>query len=155
LQIGNIVAGVDDPGTTIQLSLQLLVAGGLVFVMVISHTLGLLGISRLLRLKSERLLELHMDARAVLLVGAMGLLVVMLHIAEIFIFAAFYLLVDAHDSLADALFTSAAAYSTIGLSHETFPEAWRLIGALEGLVGFVLIGWSTAFMVRTLNKLND
>ena len=36
-----------------------------------------------------------------------------------------------------------------------FSDEWRLVGALEALVGFILIGWSTAFMVRTLRKIID
>jgi ascorbate-specific PTS system EIIC-type component UlaA len=37
----------------------------------------------------------------------------------------------------------------------SFPEEWRLVGALEALVGFLLIGWSTAFMVQTLRRIID
>ena len=34
-----------------------------------------------------------------------------------------------------------------------FPVEWRLVGALEGLIGFLLIGWSTAFFVTDMNRL--
>ena len=76
-----------------------------------------------------------------------------LHTVEIWVFAAFYLLVGAIDGLNDALYYSASAYATLGRPAEFFGEDWRLIGALEALVGFVLIGWSTAFIVTTMNRL--
>ena len=37
----------------------------------------------------------------------------------------------------------------------TFDALLPQVGALEALIGFVLIGWSTAFMVRTLRRIID
>ena len=34
-----------------------------------------------------------------------------------------------------------------------FPPQWRLVGAVEALAGFLLIGWSTAVFVTDMNKL--
>lgn len=56
-------------------------------------------------------------------------------------------------SLEEALYYSASAYATLGQTAEYFPDEWRLIGAVEALIGFVLISWSTAFMATTLNRL--
>jgi hypothetical protein len=51
------------------------------------------------------------------------------------------------------LFFSASAYSTLANTVEGFPDRWRLIGAIEGLVGFLLIGWSTAVFVADMDTL--
>ena len=40
----------------------------------------------------------------------------------------------------------------MGQSDLHFPEAWRLVGAIEGLIGFLLIGWSTAVFITDMNK---
>ena len=53
----------------------------------------------------------------------------------------------------EALYYSASAYATLGRGAEFFPADWRLIGALEALIGFLLIGWSTAFIVSKVNRL--
>jgi len=139
---------------TIALGLQLAVAAGFVLLMVIIHGLGLLGISRVLRLNADRLKKRDMDFGAIVLVGTTGVLLFVLHIIEIVVFAIFYLGVDANvPDFADALYFSAAAYATLGVtSHFVSPE-WQLIGALEALIGFVLIGWSTAFVARTMTRL--
>jgi len=63
--------------------------------------------------------------------------------------------VGAMRSMEEALYYSASCYATLGASTTGFSEEWRLVGALEALVGFILIGWSTAFMVRTLRKIID
>lgn len=145
----------DESITTVDLGIQLAVAAALVLLMTVIHSLGLLGISTALRLNDERLREHAFNLRAVLLVGSMGLLLFALHIFEIFIFAGFYMMVSGMQTLEEALYTSASSYATLGWNADFFPTEWRLIGALESLVGFILIGWSTAFMVSTMKKLTD
>ena len=133
--------------------LQLAVSAGLVLLMTVIHGLGLLAIAKGLRLKKERLEERSLDAGALVLMGAVGMAIFALHTLEIWVFAAFYMLVGAIERLDDALYYSASAYATLGRPADFFPDDWRLIGALEALVGFVLIGWSTAFIVTTMNRL--
>ena len=152
----NVVNSVTPPvdETTIDLGLQLAAIAGLSVVMVVIHTLGLIGISRLLGLKEERLLEHEFDSRAVGLIASFGLLLILLHMVEILVFGLFYLTVSPLN-LEEALFYSASAYATLGRTADYFPPDWRLIGAFEALIGFILIGWSTAFMVTTMRKLAE
>ena len=140
--------------TTITLGIQLAVTAGFAIVMVVMHTLGLVGISRLLKLKDDRLLKHDFDLSAVGLLASFGLLLLLLHMLEIAVFAIFYTLVSTMD-LTEALFYSASAYATLGWTADYFPDSWRLIGAVEALIGFILIGWSTAFMVTTMRKLSE
>lgn len=145
----------DGDGKTIELGVQLAVAGGLVLVMTIVHGLGLVMITKLLRLDEERLKEHRFNVRAVVLMGAVAFLLFVLHIAEIWFFAAFYMTVGIIGDLGEALNYSASAYATLGRTIENFPDDWQLIGALEALIGFVLISWSTAFLVSIVNKLRS
>jgi hypothetical protein len=87
--------------------------------------------------------------------GTYGLLLFVLHFIEILIFAVFFRYVGALRSMEEAIYYSASCYATLGTAASNFAEEWRLVGALESLIGFVLIGWSTAFMVRTLRKIID
>jgi hypothetical protein len=139
----------------VHLGLQLAVSAGFGLLMTICHTLGLLAISRLLKLEDRSLQPHALDLRMLLLIGSMGFMVAALHILEIVVYAAVYLAVGAMATFEDALYHSATAYSTLGLAEGSFPREWRLVGAFEALTGFVLIGWSTAFMVRTLRKIID
>ena len=122
-------------------------------LMTLIHGIGLIAIARLLRLRKKRLEERDFDYGALLLMGMVGMLVFALHTLEIGVFALFYVAVGAIDTLGDALFYSAAAYATLGRTEEYFPSDWRLVGAFEALIGFLLIGWSTAFIVNTMNRL--
>ena len=82
----------------------------------------------------------------------MALCVFLLHAAEIGIFAAFYS-AEVLPKLEDALYFSASAYSTLGTGDLVLPEGWRIVGAVEGVAGFLLLGWSTAFFVTDMNLL--
>jgi hypothetical protein len=137
------------------LSVQLAVVTGFVLLMVVVHSAGLVAISRVLHLHDERNIPNRFGLRAATLMGTYGLLLFALHFLEIFMFAAFYKAVGAMRSMEEALYYSASCYATLGASTVGFSSEWRLVGALEALIGFILIGWSTAFMVRTLRRIID
>ena len=139
----------------IALGVQLGATGGLVLLMTIMHSLGLVGISRLLKLDAKRLQQHEFNLRAIMLLATLGLCVFVLHIAEIVVFALFYLIVGSLHTMEEALYYSSSAYATLGWTAAYFPTDWRLVGALEALIGFVLIGWSTAFMVNTTRRLTE
>lgn len=139
--------------TAAELGLQVAASLGLVALMVMIHSVGLIEFSRRLHLRKEELEDRKFDYTAVLLMARLGMLLFALHLIEIALFALFYLLVDAIGSLEAALHLSASAYATLGSTSDYFAQEWRLVVAIEALIGFILIGWSTAFMVSTVNRL--
>ena len=145
---------VEADSQALALGAQLLISAGLVLVLMIVHATGLLAVSRLLHLEPDVLSKRSVDFRAILTMASLGTLLFALHILEIMLFAGFFIGIGAFGQFEDALFFSASAYTTLGLT-ANFPEAWRLLGAVEALVGFVLIGWSTAFIISTLDKLRS
>ena len=52
----------------------------------------------------------------------------------------------------DALFLSTAMFSTIGYGEVSINPAWRMLTALEGINGFLMIGWSTAYLVAAATR---
>ena len=124
----------------------------LVCVTVVMHLIGLGLLRRLVRLHLERfLLFVHLDRVIVPLGVVLGLFVV--HGSEIWIYALTYQVMGLTDSLETALFISTSSYSTIGEAAGLLPPDWRLVGALEGVNGMHLIGWSTAFLFQLLDHI--
>lgn len=144
----------EEHAAVLALGTQLLISGGLVLVLVIVHSLGLLGIGHFLHLDPDVLRKRKVDFKAFVTMAGLGFFLFALHIFEIMLFAWFYQAIDIFSDFDDAIFFSASAYTTLGLT-ASFPEGWRLLGALEALVGFVLIGWSTAFIIGTLDRLRS
>ena len=135
------------------LGIQLAASAALVVAMTLVHGIGIVGLSRLLGLDDKALKAHRLDLGALGLLVLMGLSLFALHTLEIALFALFYISVGALGSVEEALYFSESAYSTLGHPDVHFPNEWRLVGAFEGLVGFLLIGWSTAVFVTDMNKL--
>lgn len=134
---------------------QLVVGAGMIALCVIIHGIGLFTLRRMMH--SERAqaridrmdpLSLHGSLFTLFVVFAL----IAVHFVEIWLFALLYDVVGALRSFEDALYFSTNSYATLG-SGDSISRHWRLVGAIEGLLGFILIGWSTAFFVRVLNRL--
>ena len=141
-----------DVDPAISLGAQLGVGAALIAVIIAFHAAGILATTRLLGLQNRNLRAQPVDMRAFGLLVSMGLCLFVLHVAEITLFAVFYLLMDALRDFERALYYSASAYTTLGHPDVSFPDEWRLLGSLEGLVGFLMIGWSTAVFVTNMDK---
>ena len=141
-----------DVAAGISLTVQLLAALLLVVTMVLIHAAGILGATRLLRLEDKNLRAHRIDWKAFGLLISIALCLFALHLFEITVFALFYRLVGAVPDVEAALYFSASAFTTLGQPDVHFPDQWRLVGAIEGLVGFLLIGWSTAVFITDMNK---
>lgn len=139
--------------TSIGLGVQLLAALLLLVVMVVIHGAGIVAATKLFRITDSSLRAHHVDLKAFGLLTALALWLFALHLAEIGLFALFYLAVGALGDLEEAVYFSLSAYSTLGQPDLGFPGQWRLLGAIEGLVGFLLIGWSSAVFFADMNKL--
>ena len=131
---------------------QLGAAALLTLAMTIVHGAGVAGIAHGLGLDRRRIAG-GFHLRTVVILAAVALMLLGLHLIEIVLFGLFYYAVGAIGSLEEALFVSASAYSTLGHAEYVFPVEWRLLGAIEGVVGFLMLGWSTAFFVTDMNKL--
>lgn len=136
-----------------QLLLQLGFTAILAAAAIVIHSIGLIEFSRRLHLRREELRDREFDYRAIVLLVGLGMLLLTLHSVEILMFALFYLGVGALHSMEEALYYSASCYATLGATTPFFAPEWRLVGAVEAVIGFILIGWSTAFMVSTVNRL--
>ncbi|WP_423605377.1 potassium channel family protein [Sphingomonas sp. MS122] len=126
------------------------------FVTAIIVGLHLTGLSLLMRLIRGH--HLRGAARGALLHDALGVAgaaigLFVLHAAEIWLYAALYLLGGALASFEEALYFSTSTYATIGYGDVVLPAGWRLLGAIEGATGIILLGWSTAFFVAVVSRI--
>jgi hypothetical protein len=78
---------------------------------------------------------------------------VLLHLGEISVWAAFYVWKDAMADLSSALYFSAVTYTTTGYGDLVLPPDWRLVGGVEALTGILMCGWSTGFFIAIVSRL--
>lgn len=120
------------------------------------HGFGLLGLGRWLeRYESgpgRPFIEGPLWRHALLTIAVvLGLFVI--HGVEIWLYAALYLLIGAVSDLREAVYFSSISYGSIGYSDELMAPKWRLLGAIEGVTGAILLGWSVAFFVSVMTPL--
>ena len=130
---------------------QLMLATAMVIVMVLTHLVGLAVLMRVLRSHSRVFRRMRIMPLTLLLAAAAG--IILIHTVEIWTFAALYLQLGCFRHFEEALYFSTVTYATIGYGDLVMPHAWRILGAIEGAAGIVMLGWSTAFLVSLLTQL--
>ena len=135
---------------------QLFIGTGMIALCVVIHGMGLFTIQR--AISGERMKERFEQLRPLSVTGAGFTLmavfaIIVIHFVEIWLFAFLYDYLGALHSFSDALYFSTISYATIGYSDASIHEQWRMVAALEGVLGVILLGWSTAFFVRILGRL--
>lgn len=135
---------------------QLLIATCMVLATVIIHGLGLLSLSRWLRVERQEERSAHISPFSLRgLAATLGVVLGLfaLHGVEIWLYALVYLEIGALSGLEEAVYFSTITYGTIGYDDEGFHPAWQLVAAIEGINGVLLMGWSTAFFISLAARL--
>ncbi len=125
----------------------LTLSGLLVIITSTVHFAGLVGLSRLLhrsRVHPGDLTTLTGQGASIV---SIVVTLFLLHAIEIWIYALTYLLLGAFQGLEAALYFSTSTFTTAGFGDVYLTPPWRMLSAAESANGFLLIGWSTAFLV--------
>jgi hypothetical protein len=123
----------------------------MVLVTVLIHLLGLGVLVRLL--KSQHRIWPALRAPPITLLRAASLGLFTIHTIEIWLYAGLYLALHAAADFESALYFSTVTYASIGYGDVLVAKSWRILGAIEGATGVIMLGWSTAFLVSALSQL--
>lgn len=137
------------------LLIELVVATGMVLLTVVIHGTGLMAMGRLLAAHDARqgeapLNPLSLDGALVTLMLVLGLFV--LHGVEIWSYALLFSMIEAVPDLREAVYFSTISYGAIGYGDALIAPEWKLLGAIEGINGSILLGWSVAFFVTVMAR---
>jgi hypothetical protein len=131
--------------------IQLALATLMVLVTVAIHLTGLALLLRMLRSSHALVRPLKSAPLAILLLATVTVFAI--HSVEIWLYAFLYVLLGALPTFEVALYFSTVTYSSVGYGDVLLPERWRILGAIEGATGIIMLGWSTAFLVSLLAQL--
>ena len=122
---------------------ELALATAMVLATVICHAVGLYAVGRVLRLeeREEAIEHIHpMSFRGFSVTLAVILSLVALHGIEIWLYAFLYDFLGAiQGGLRHAVYFSTITYGAIGYDDSAMAERWRLVSAIEGINGIILI----------------
>ena len=136
---------------------ELLLATAMVTLTVIIHGTGLLALTRFLRLEAREDTIAHINPlspRAIFVTIAVILALFFLLGLEIWLYAFLYDAIGAVHGLRESVYFSTITYGAIGYDDAAMAKTWRLVSAIEGINGIILIGWSTAFFVTLAARFN-
>lgn len=135
---------------------ELAVSTFMVLLTVAIHGVGLYALGRILRLERDAVdwASVHpMSPRGFALTFALVFGLFALHGTEIWLYAFAFHALDAVPDLRTGVYFSTITYATIGYSDAPIAEGWKLVAAIEGINGVLLIGWSTAFFVTIMTRM--
>ena len=122
---------------------------------VLIHGAGLVLLARLLRLETHGNSPGHLHPASIGELGKLLFAVLALigtHGVEIWLYALLYLVIGAINTLHDAVYFSTITYGAIGYDDAVMAERWRLVSAIEGINGILMIGWATACLMRVVGR---
>lgn len=133
--------------------MQLALASMMVGLTVTVHFAGLSALLALIQKhrRSTDRVRTFLENGAVMVGSALGLFA--LHGVEIWTYALLYWSMSIFSSFEPALYFSTSTYSTIGYGDVVLPVGRRLLGAIEGVNGVILLGWSTAFFFTVVHRM--
>lgn len=136
--------------------LQLAVSTIMVLLTVVIHGGGLAILGRKLRGEVQAERAHHVPGLSLRTMGftlALVLALFVLHGIEIWLYAFLYEGLGAVEDLETAVYFSTISYAGIGFDDRYIAPEWRLVAAIEGINGLLLLGWSTAFFVAEISRL--
>ena len=80
---------------------------------------------------------------------------ILLHLAEISIWALFYLWRGCLPNAEAAFYFSGVTYTTVGYGDLVLAKPWRLLAPLEGLVGVLMCGLSMGYFFVVVNRIHQ
>lgn len=131
----------------------LLVSGLMAVGTVIIHMLGLMVLMGFMRARSDHLHPSRSPFRQSVFILMVVLGLFLIHAIEMLAYAALYYGLGEFLTFEEALYFSVSTFTTLGMGDIYIESQWRLVAAIEGFNGFLLIGWSTAFLVTVIGRL--
>jgi uncharacterized membrane protein len=131
---------------------RLFAALSLMALCVTIHAGGVSGAIRTLRQRGERAHTFWPDTWLFIVVAAW---MVLLHLLEVSVWAAFYLWQGEMADLLSSLYFSAVTYTTTGYGDIVLKDDWRILSGVEALTGILMCGWSTGFFMAIVSRMYE
>lgn len=111
-----------------------------------------------------RRLQRHNDAiagktqslRPMRVLWSTAIVLLLLHILEVSLWAAVYLLLpdlNELDSLESATYFSTVTFASLGYGDLVISGSWRLLSAIQAMTGLLIFGWSSALFYAVVQRL--
>jgi hypothetical protein len=95
----------------------------------------------------------HLSRRPIWQLTRLASVLLILHLAEIAVWAAAYSTINIFPNFETSLYYSLKSYTTVGYGDVLPDKDWRLVGPIEAAVGVLMLGWSTSIIVTAVQRI--
>jgi len=135
--------------------LILLISLGMIGLTVGIHTVGAAVWLKDLGRRLEHNSSINQPPRLFRAILSTAIVLLMLHTLEAFLWALLYMVLPAQaglKSLHEAYYFSLVTFTTLGYGDITIHSKWQLLAGIEGMVGIVVFGLTTALLFAVIQK---
>jgi hypothetical protein len=136
--------------------LLLLISIGMVGLTVGTHTLGAAFWLKYMGKRLEYRSRMNQPPHLFRGILTTAMVLLMLHVLEAFFWALLYMQLPAQaglKNLHDAFYFSLITFTTLGYGDITLDSRWQLLTGIEGMVGIVVFGLTTALLFAVIQKI--
>lgn len=139
------------------LFMQLLIGGLMMGVTVMIHAVALDFIMKNARIAEIAVRKAFDGSWRPVMAGMIVVSAFVSHIVQIWLWAFLYVALDAEPltNFSDTLYFATVTYTTLGYGDIILNPDFRMLGAVEGANGFLLFGWTTAFIFEVIAQLYE
>ena len=119
--------------------------GALVAITMVMHAVGMLATLRVNLAAKIRLGARHARWAGLFLIILASWMILLVHLVEAMVWAAFFMWKDAFASYSVAYYFSLNEYTTLG-SNFYLPRHWRLLEGMLAMAGLLAFAWSTGVL---------
>ena len=128
------------------MTMSLLLGTLLVLATFFIHAAGIVGLTALFGNGDAEERTPYLQGIRAMLLLVFGLFLLLM--IEVGVWAVAFVWIGFFDDFETALYFSTSTFATVGFGDVAPAHEWRLLAAIEGIAGFLIIGWSTRLSGR-------
>ena len=126
--------------------LPLITALGTTLGTIVIHALAVIAVVHFIRFEGKLQRAGVRFWRDVVIISGVTLIALAAHLVEMLVWAVVFVACGEFHGLAEAFYSSAVAYTSLGLGDTVMSGSWKLLAPLETASGMLLFGVSTAMI---------
>lgn len=141
-----------EPGHTLTV---ILIGIGMIGLTVIINVTGVVFWLRILARRIEQRAQKNQPPHLFRAILDTAVTLLMLHVVEAYLWALLYFYLPGQsglDNMHDAFYFSIITFTTLGYGDITLSSEWQLLSGLEGMIGIMMFGMTTALLYAVVQK---
>jgi hypothetical protein len=126
--------------------------GGMLLLIVLIHATGMRMLTDRFEMRMQQLGPQGSTWRPDLLMGVVVLLMLLLHLVEIWVWSAALVYSGLVDNWRAAGFFAANTYTTVGYGNFVLPDGWHMLAPIIAMSGLFTFGWTGSVLVEIVRR---